>query len=124
MNTCTQHTLNDVLLSVTLICINNVNILLFADDIVLSPVEKPKTCCQACCGRVVDVLKLFMIPLYVIIGVLAISVFLLLTVSCIGPLIEYCYAQRDKKLLNRNKIIANNSECFLLDVPGHVNKVL
>ncbi|KAK1738235.1 alpha/beta hydrolase family protein [Skeletonema marinoi] len=56
-------------------------------------------------------------------GIVFLVIFLLVTITGIGPLIEYCQSKRDEKeALNHDVILQAHPEMFLLDVPGDINK--
>lgn len=55
-------------------------------------------------------------------GSISLVLLLLLTATGIGPLIEYGQCRRDKKALDRDALLREHPEMFLLDVPSDVNK--
>lgn len=65
--------------------------------------------------------SIIIIPVYVICGIVGLVLFLIVTFTGIGPSIEYYYAGRDKNVFNREIILKNHKEMFLLEIPGNVN---
>lgn len=59
--------------------------------------------------------------LYMIVLLLVLLCLLITTITCIGPSIESMKSKRDEKLLDRESILARNSDMLLLEVPGHIN---
>ena len=56
-------------------------------------------------------------------GLVFLLLFILLTITGIGPLIEFNQSKRDEKeVLNQDVILQEHPEMFLLNVPGDINK--
>lgn len=59
----------------------------------------------------------------IIFGLVFFILFILVTITGIGPLIEYYLSRRDEKeALNHDVILQAHPEMFLLDIPGDINK--
>jgi len=73
------------------------------------------------------VINLLLGTIKIIIGLLFglafLGIFLVITITGIGPLVEYYQSKRDEKeALNHDVILQTHPEMFLLDIPGDVNK--
>ena len=56
-------------------------------------------------------------------GLAFLILFLIVTLTGIGPLIEFYLSTLDEKeAINHNVILQTHPEMFLLDIPGHINK--
>jgi pimeloyl-ACP methyl ester carboxylesterase len=74
--------------------------------------------------RVINLLLgTFKIIIGLFFGLAFLGIFLLITITGIGPLVEYYQSKRDEKeALNHDVILQTHPEMFLLDIPGGVNK--
>ena len=67
------------------------------------------------------VINIILFPFYLVFGILFLVIWLILTISGIGPLIQYCLSSRDAKYVERNSIAAKHSDIRIITIPGHVN---
>lgn len=60
-------------------------------------------------------------PFIMVFMMIFMVVWLIMTITCIGPALQYCFCRRDKALLDREKIVGSNSNCKVLEVAGDVH---
>lgn len=65
---------------------------------------------------------LLMIVFGMVGGILFLVIYILTTISGIGPLLEFWQSQLDKSELQREKILEQHPEMFLLEIPVGINK--
>lgn len=71
----------------------------------------------ACCSIIVNIL---LFPIIVVFFVIFLVVWLLLTITGIGPFFQYVYKRRDEKILY-GVLTAARSDIQIIDIPGHIN---
>lgn len=84
----------------------------------LFPDKRKSTWIQFLCTIII--LPIFIL-IYIIILFLILLCLFITTITYIGPTIESMKSKRDEKLLDRESILAKNSNMLLLEVPGDIN---
>jgi hypothetical protein len=84
------------------------------------PSNPPKSggCISVCCDVLVTLLLLPFMLLGMVIGSL---LWVLLTVTGIGPLLQCHYARKDRRLLDRDTVFSSRGDLRLVEVPVGVN---
>ena len=77
---------------------------------------------NSCASLRAVLISVMFFPFKVVFGLLGFVLFLVFTITGIGPLIECCKASRDRQLLDRNKVLQDHPEMFLLTIPAKINK--
>lgn len=67
------------------------------------------------------IINIILLPVYICIFVLFILIWLILTLSGIGPLIQYLYKRKDDKILDRNSLVIQLPDMRVITVPGTVH---
>jgi pimeloyl-ACP methyl ester carboxylesterase len=62
------------------------------------------------------------VPLGLVAGSVLVTVFAIGTLTGINPLIEWCLSKQDDRALDRDSILREHTEMFLLEIPGNINK--
>ena len=62
-----------------------------------------------------------MFPIFLVVFVVCIVLWLVLTVTGIGPISQYCYTKKDNKLIDRSEILRKHSDMRIITVPGNIN---
>jgi len=92
-----------------------------ADSAGLIPIADPVPFVS--CSMLISVVTtILLIPLYIAGALVFLVVFLLLTVTGIGPLVEFCMARSDQTALDRETILQEHPELFLIEIPHHINR--
>ena len=89
------------------------------DTNVLLPIPRP----IPISARVSSVIKMILkVPVGIVGGMVALFAFAILTLTGIGPIIEMYLSKRDARVLDRDKILRDHPEMFLLEIPANINK--
>jgi len=64
---------------------------------------------------------IILFPFFLVFFTLFMAIWLVLTITGVGPLLQYCCNRRDKVTLNRERFAADNSNMKILSIPGDVN---
>jgi hypothetical protein len=67
------------------------------------------------------ILNLLLLPFYILFFLLFMVIWGVLTLTGVGPFIQYTYSCRDEALLEKHAVANSHSDIRLLTVPPHVN---
>ncbi len=60
-------------------------------------------------------------PFFMVFFSLFMVVWLLFTITGVGPILQYCYTRRDKVTLDRESFASKNSDMKVITIPGDIN---
>lgn len=66
-------------------------------------------------------MNLLLIPVYLIFGILFLILWIVLTLTGIGPICQYICNRNDLRVLDRNTLVSSNKDCQMLEIPGDYN---
>lgn len=67
------------------------------------------------------VVSIVLLPVYLVFFLLFLIIWLLLTITLIGPTLQYCYTQRDNDILDISKLSARLPDLRIITMPANVN---